>query len=234
MRALMIPSARLKIDEANDEARSALNKSQRSLGLARATKTPERSHRAETYKLLLHQRCLRGHPAKVSQKSATRYFSVCIFTQWTIIFCYSQTATQRLSAPFFFAFLFLLLRACQPWGGLIIRDLNFPQSPAPLVVLAVQTHHHPRNRIISPKPDLCNKQRVWSQIFLYVRPQRHNRWYCMFVLLLIMKDSSTNKNPWGQFELLSPHLAQSHHGYDDFCIFPPWVTQSQSALKSTW
>lgn len=130
MRALMIPSARLKIDEANDETRSALNKSQRSLGLARATKTPERSHRAETYKLLLHQRCLRGHPAKVSQKSAARYFSVCILTQWTIIFCYSQTATQRPPAPFFFAFLFLLLRACQPWGGLIIRDLNFPQSPA--------------------------------------------------------------------------------------------------------
>lgn len=103
-------------------------------------KAHERSHCGEMYKLLLHQRCLLGLPAKVSQKSAVCYFSFCVLSQWTAVLCYSQTATLRPSQPPPFSFLFFCFSfsvclyvfafARQPWDELIICGLEFPLSPS--------------------------------------------------------------------------------------------------------
>lgn len=176
-------------------------------------KAHERSHCGEMYKLLLHQRCLLGLPAKVSQKSAVCYFSFCVLSQWTAVLCYSQTATLRPSQPpplffsFFLLFFFCLplcLCLCTPalrwtnymWSWISTEPFCRPCSAKslPFEVLAVQTHH-PHDHIISPKPDLCNTKWVPSQTFLYVRPQSHNRWYCVFELVVIMEVSSEKKIP---------------------------------------
>lgn len=150
---------------------------------------------------------------------------------------------KTFPAPLFF-FLFLLFFFCLPlclclctpalrwtnymWSWISTEPFCRPCSAKslPFEVLAVQTHH-PHDHIISPKPDLCNTKWVPSQTYLYVRPQSHNRWYCVFELVVITEVSSEKKTPrWRLRLFFDTHLAAQHHnGYESrFSAFPPRAT----------